>query len=107
MENPVPRLIEQIEAKRLGIEQGWYGARISGTFVTGRCASFDECVSTIGQIPVSAEAPAADLSRPRPNEPPLSNSIYSLAGPLIATPYQMGHKSLANGLGYRGKSDRQ
>jgi hypothetical protein len=105
MENPIPRLIEQAEAKRLGIDQGWYGARVSGTFVTGRCASFDACIATIGQLPVPVEKPAAQMAATLPTEPTRSNSIYSVAGPMVATPYQMGHKSPANGLGYHGRSN--
>jgi len=46
-----PRLIEESESKKLGIPHGWYGTRVSGTFMTGPCASLDECLEAIRLLP--------------------------------------------------------
>ena len=51
MKGLVPRLVGEPEAKRLGIQQGWYGAKVSGTFVTGPSASLDACIEAMDLIP--------------------------------------------------------
>lgn len=47
MENLVPRLVGKIEARQLGVQGGWYGAKVSGTFMTGPCASLAACIEAI------------------------------------------------------------
>jgi hypothetical protein len=51
MKGLVPRLVGEPEAKRLGIQHGWYGAKISGTFVTGPSESLDACIIAMDLIP--------------------------------------------------------
>ena len=55
MNDFVPRLIGKPEAIRLGIQDGWYGIKVSGTFVTERCESLAVCKAAIDLIPVQAE----------------------------------------------------
>jgi hypothetical protein len=55
MKDLTPRLIEEAESKKLGITQGWYGTRVSGTFMTGACASLDECLEAIRLLPDVAD----------------------------------------------------
>jgi hypothetical protein len=50
MEDWAPRHVEKKESERLGIEQGWYGTKVSGTFVTGRTASRQECLVAISKV---------------------------------------------------------
>ena len=41
------------EAARLGVKSGWYGTKVSGTFVTGPHASDEEClrqIKTLGPV---------------------------------------------------------
>ena len=44
MQNLVPRLVGAPEAKLLGVEGGWYGTKMSGTFVTGPLPSLEACM---------------------------------------------------------------
>ena len=46
----VPRHVDTAEAARLGIPAGWYGAKISGTFVTGPHATEQACLTEIAKI---------------------------------------------------------
>ena len=50
MEDWAPRHIEKAESKRLGIEHGWYGTKVSGTFVTGPLASRQECLVALSKL---------------------------------------------------------
>jgi hypothetical protein len=50
----IPRFVDEMEAKRLGVEHGWYGTRVNGTFMTGSCATQDACLEAIGEIPEPA-----------------------------------------------------
>ena len=65
MNDFVPRLIGKPEAIRLGIQDGWYGIKVSGTFVTERCESLAVCKAAIDLIPVQAEVEFAGPP-PRP-----------------------------------------
>jgi hypothetical protein len=56
MENLVPRLIGKSEASRLGVLAGWYGTKVSGTFVTGPCASLATCIEAIDSASEMADA---------------------------------------------------
>ena len=59
MKDLTPRLVQETEAKKLGIPHGWYGTRVSGTFMTGPCASLDECLETIRLLPEAHATPGA------------------------------------------------
>ena len=52
------RLVEADEAARLGIASGWYGTKVSGTFVTGPHATDNECLKKIKEL-----GPVADVIR--------------------------------------------
>ena len=54
-----PRRIQPEEALRLGVEPGWYGTKVSGTFVTGPHATREECESKIAELnpPLSKRKP--------------------------------------------------
>ena len=45
----VPRHVDAAEAARLGIPSGWYGAKISGTFVIGPHLTEQACLIEIGK----------------------------------------------------------
>ena len=85
MEGLTPRLIEELESKQLGIPHGWYGTRISGTLMTGPCASRDDCLETIRLLPEIAVKPGviavgnkvgANDARPAA---PSARALYSYA----------------------------
>jgi hypothetical protein len=47
------RRVEAAEAARLGIESGWYGTKVSGTFVSGPHATEEDClreIKTLGPV---------------------------------------------------------
>ena len=50
MQTLLHRHVEIPEAARLGIESGWYGTKVSGTFVTGPHASEAERVRKIAEL---------------------------------------------------------
>jgi hypothetical protein len=52
------RHVEAAEASRLGIKSGWYGTKVSGTFVTGPHATDNECLAKIKEL-----GPVADRKR--------------------------------------------
>jgi len=48
------RYVDATEAIRLGVKPGWYGTKVSGTFVTGPHATYEDClrqVKTLGPVP--------------------------------------------------------
>jgi len=47
------RHVEAAESRRLGIKSGWYGTKVSGTFVTGPHASEAECVRRITELNIT------------------------------------------------------
>jgi hypothetical protein len=54
MTNLSSRHVEATEATRLGVNPGWYGTKVSGTFVTGPHATEDDClrqIETLGPVP--------------------------------------------------------
>jgi hypothetical protein len=51
MQDLTPRHIKADEAKRLGIEHGWYGVKVSGTIVTGPSSTHAQCLENIGRLP--------------------------------------------------------
>jgi hypothetical protein len=50
MQELLCRNVGTIESTRLGVVSGWYGTKVSGTFVTGPHATEAECVRKIGEI---------------------------------------------------------
>ena len=54
MTNLSPRHVQAEEATRLGVKSGWYGTKVSGTFVTGPHATNEDCLQSIkahGPVP--------------------------------------------------------
>ena len=54
MTNLSSRRVDATEAGRLGVKPGWYGTKVSGTFVTGPHATDEECdreIKTLGPVP--------------------------------------------------------
>ena len=89
MENLVPRLVGAPEAKRLGVEGGWYGTKVSGTFVTGPSASLAACIEAIDRIPEPIRI--IEAGRDTAATTPPSKSIYS-ANTQTRTAYQIGRR---------------
>lgn len=87
-----PRLIEETESKKLGIPQGWYGTRVSGTFMTGPSASLDECLEAIRLLPDVATKPGA-IS---PGDDPATS-----ARPAVTSVYEFYSKVTAGRVGYK------
>jgi hypothetical protein len=50
MHDLLHRHVKAEEATRLGVESGWYGTKVSGTFVTGPHATEAECIRKIGEL---------------------------------------------------------
>jgi len=46
----LPRHVSSTEATRLGIDSGWYGTKVSGTFVTGPHPTEEGLMKKIGEI---------------------------------------------------------
>jgi hypothetical protein len=44
------RHVEAAEATRLGVKSGWYGTKVSGTFVTGPHSTDRECLQKIKEL---------------------------------------------------------
>jgi len=52
----LPRHVQTKEATSLGVESGWYGTKVSGTFVTGPHPTEESCVRKINEIgPISQD----------------------------------------------------
>ena len=68
MKNLVPRYIDETEARRFGIQRGWYGARVNGTLITGQCATEEECMEKIIQHPEPAVPAKVSTKDKLPNE---------------------------------------
>jgi hypothetical protein len=54
MTNLSSRRVDAPEAARLGIKAGWYGTKVSGTFVTGPHETDEDChreMKTLGPVP--------------------------------------------------------
>jgi hypothetical protein len=50
MQELLCRKVGAAESTRLGVESGWYGTKVSGTFVTGPHATETECIHKIGEL---------------------------------------------------------
>jgi hypothetical protein len=44
------RHVQTEESLRLGVQSGWYGTKVSGTFVTGPHATKEDCLSKIAEL---------------------------------------------------------
>jgi hypothetical protein len=54
MQNLSPRHVKKDESTRLGVESGWYGTKVSGTFVTGPHATENDCLRKIADLNATA-----------------------------------------------------
>ena len=50
MQELIYRHVGTAESTQLGVVSGWYGTKVSGTFVTGPHATEAECVRKIGEL---------------------------------------------------------
>ena len=50
MQELLCRNVGAAESTRLGVESGWYGTKVSGTFVTGPHATEAECTRKIREL---------------------------------------------------------
>jgi hypothetical protein len=50
MTNLSPRHVETEESLRLGVVSGWYGTKVSGTFVTGPHTTQADCLRKIAEL---------------------------------------------------------
>jgi hypothetical protein len=46
----LPLHVDATEAARLGVTSGWYGTKVSGTFVTGPHPTEEGCMKKITEI---------------------------------------------------------
>jgi hypothetical protein len=88
MENLVPRLVGKSEATRLGVLEGWYGAKVSGTFVIGPCTSLATCIEAIDLLP----APAKIVDTGPAMKPRLATPFPRIASLQARTAYQISRK---------------
>ena len=51
MKDLIPRQFDETEAKRYGIQSGWYGTKHSGTFVTGPSLTLEDCLKAMKEAP--------------------------------------------------------
>jgi hypothetical protein len=56
MQDLSPRHVKAEEALRLGIVSGWYGTKVSGTFVSGPHDSKADCLRKIAELNVPEKA---------------------------------------------------
>jgi hypothetical protein len=50
MQELLCRNVGAAESARLGVESGWYGTKVSGTFVTGPHTTEAECTRKISEL---------------------------------------------------------
>lgn len=92
MKNLVPRLISESEAKMLGVQHGWYGTKVSGTFVTGPFSELSACVEEMDRLPEPVEPITEHLpakAGPKPRSDNVDSTDYNL---LSRAAYQMERK---------------
>jgi hypothetical protein len=65
MQNLSPRHVEKKESARLGVQAGWYGTKVSGTFVTGPHATEADCRRKIAELdaPTTKGSPESNTAR--------------------------------------------
>jgi hypothetical protein len=96
MKDLIPRLFDETEAKRHGIQSGWYGTKQSGTFVTGPSPDLEACMKAMKEAPepsmrveLVADV-AAEAAPPKQAERDISGHVAFNAESRAA--YQMGRK---------------
>jgi hypothetical protein len=99
MKDLTPRLVDEAESKRLGVQHGWYGTRVSGTFMTASCATYDECLDAIEKLPepvAKAAVPHADkphLNDAKPAAPSMYQSYAQLSAVRVGyAPSRLGKR---------------
>lgn len=50
MQNLSSRHVQKEESVRLGVEAGWYGTKVSGTFVTGPYPTQEACQRRLAEL---------------------------------------------------------
>lgn len=93
MQNLVPRLIGESEAKRLGIQDGWYGTKVSGTIMTGASSSLENCMAAIDGVPEPAAFVDLTPGTISPSKVPTAKAENVLFNMQARTAYQIGRKS--------------
>jgi hypothetical protein len=63
MQERLSRFVDKAESRRLGVESGWYGTKVSGTFVTGPHPTQVECEHTMAKAPTVPNATATNEAR--------------------------------------------
>jgi hypothetical protein len=58
MSNFLSRHVDLEESLRLGVGSGWYGTKVSGTFVTGPHATDAECLKKLDELSVAIKPKA-------------------------------------------------
>jgi hypothetical protein len=53
MQEFLHRHVDTAESRRLGVESGWYGTKVSGTFVTGPHPTEAECVRKVTELNIA------------------------------------------------------
>ena len=91
MQNLTSRHIEAAESKILGIEQGWYGVKVSGTIMTGPVSTHEKCLETIGLLPDPAVKSPALKHDAVPIHNDHESSVSSRASQTVSL-YQIGKK---------------
>ena len=92
MQNLVPRLVGAPEAKLLGVEGGWYGTKMSGTFVTGPLPSLEACMKALDLIPEPPKVIDPEAEQ-KLEAATAAKSIHALTNAQARSSYQIGHKS--------------
>jgi hypothetical protein len=96
MQDLTPRLIEAAESKILGIEQGWYGVKVSGTIMTGPSSTREKCLETIGLLPEPIikrfALPGHTVPTRNEEESPVSPAASARPSMQTVSLYQIGRK---------------
>ncbi len=91
MKDLLARLVGESEAKQLGIQGGWYGTKMSGTFVTGPLASEEACMKAIHLIPEPAKVIDPEAEE-KLAVAAAAKSIHAIANAQARSAYQIGRK---------------
>ena len=91
MKDLLARLVGESEAKQLGIQGGWYGTKMSGTFVTGPLPNEEACVKAINLIPEPPKVidPEAEAKLEAAK---VAKSIHAEANAQARSSYQIGRR---------------
>ena len=88
--NFVPRLVGETEARQLGVAGGWYGTKMSGTFVTGPSASLEACIAAIDLLPKPPKVILTPPVRPIKSVASLTDSAQPKRCDALMTLVNMG-----------------